>query len=77
MASRRWAHERPALAHGYVSGRRRVPAGASTQQKDTPFQAGEINGEIEVFGDLKAEDQVVRLATDAIHSGDKVQAKTP
>jgi hypothetical protein len=32
-----------------------------------------VNGEIEVFGDLKAEDNVVKAATDAIHSGDKVQ----
>jgi membrane fusion protein, multidrug efflux system len=36
-----------------------------------------FNGEIEVFGDLKAEDQVVKMASDAIHSGDKVQAKSP
>jgi membrane fusion protein (multidrug efflux system) len=33
-----------------------------------------VNGEIEVFGDLKAADQVVKIATDAIHSGDRVQA---
>jgi membrane fusion protein (multidrug efflux system) len=32
-----------------------------------------VHGEIEVFGDLKAADQVVRTATDAIHSGDRVQ----
>jgi RND family efflux transporter MFP subunit len=34
-----------------------------------------VNGEIEVFGDLKAADQVVKIATDAIHSGDRVQAQ--
>jgi membrane fusion protein (multidrug efflux system) len=33
------------------------------------------NGEIEVFGDLKAADAVVKMATDAIHSGDRVQAQ--
>ncbi len=32
-----------------------------------------VRGEIEVFGDLKAADQVVRTATDAIHSGDRLQ----
>jgi membrane fusion protein, multidrug efflux system len=32
------------------------------------------NGEIEVFGDLHAADPVVKMATDAIHSGDSVQA---
>jgi membrane fusion protein (multidrug efflux system) len=34
-----------------------------------------VNGEIEVFGDLKAADQVVKIATDAIHSGDRVQVR--
>jgi membrane fusion protein (multidrug efflux system) len=35
-----------------------------------------VNGEIEVFGELKANDEMVKSATDAIHSGDplKVQA---
>jgi RND family efflux transporter MFP subunit len=32
-----------------------------------------VNGEVEVFGDLKPGDNVVKAATDAIHSGDKVQ----
>jgi membrane fusion protein (multidrug efflux system) len=32
-----------------------------------------VNGEVEVFGELKAGDKVVKAATDAIHSGDKVQ----
>jgi len=32
-----------------------------------------VHGEIEVFGDLKAADQVVKTASDAIHSGDSVQ----
>jgi membrane fusion protein (multidrug efflux system) len=32
-----------------------------------------VNGEIEVFGALKAGDQVIKAATDAIHSGDKLQ----
>ena len=32
-----------------------------------------VNGEVEVFGELKAGDNVVKAATDAIHSGDTVQ----
>ncbi len=32
-----------------------------------------VNGEVEVFGELKAGDNVVEAATEAIHSGDKVQ----
>ena len=35
-----------------------------------------VTGEIEVFGDLKAGDQVVKAASDAIHSGDKVQPQS-
>jgi membrane fusion protein (multidrug efflux system) len=37
-----------------------------------------VNGEIEVFGELAADDQVVKTASDAIHSGDtvRVQATT-
>jgi RND family efflux transporter MFP subunit len=35
-----------------------------------------INGELEVFGDLTAGDQVVKIATDAIHSGDAVRVQT-
>jgi len=31
------------------------------------------NGEIEVFGDLAAGDKVVKIATDAVHSGDAVR----
>jgi membrane fusion protein, multidrug efflux system len=69
-----------------------VPASAVTSDQQHTFvirvkdgraewvtvQTGQtVNGEIEVFGDLKAEDQVVKMATDAIHSGDRVQAKTP
>ena len=34
-----------------------------------------VNGEIEVFGSLAEGDQVVRTATDAIHSGDAVRAQ--
>lgn len=34
-----------------------------------------VNGEIEVFGELKAGDQVVKNAADAIHSGDKLQTQ--
>jgi RND family efflux transporter MFP subunit len=34
-----------------------------------------VEGEIEVFGDLKAGDRVVKSATDAIHSGDVVQVQ--
>lgn len=33
-----------------------------------------VQGEIEVFGELRAGDQVVKAATDAIHPGDRVQA---
>lgn len=36
-----------------------------------------ISGELEVFGDLAAGDQVVKIATDAIHSGDAVRVQTP
>ncbi len=34
-----------------------------------------VNGEVEVFGDLAAGDQVVKIATDAIHSGDAVRVQ--
>lgn len=34
-----------------------------------------VNGEIEVFGDLAAGDDVVKIASDAIHSGDAVRAQ--
>jgi RND family efflux transporter MFP subunit len=36
-----------------------------------------VNGELEVFGDLAAGDQVVKIATDAIHSGDAVRVQAP
>ena len=40
-------------------------------------QSGQtVNGEVEVFGDLAAGDQVVKIATDAIHSGDAVRVQT-
>jgi len=32
-----------------------------------------VNGNIEVFGDLKAGDEIIRNATDAIHSGQQVK----
>lgn len=35
-----------------------------------------VNGDIEVFGDLAAGDQVVKTASDAIHSGDQLQVQT-
>lgn len=35
-----------------------------------------VRDEIEVFGDLKAGDQVVKAASDAIRSGDKVQTQS-
>ena len=35
-----------------------------------------LNGELEVFGDLAAGDQVVKTASDAIHSGDAVRVQT-
>jgi membrane fusion protein, multidrug efflux system len=34
-----------------------------------------VNGELEVFGDLAAGDQVVKIASDAIHSGDPVRVQ--
>jgi RND family efflux transporter MFP subunit len=67
-----------------------VPASAVTTDQQHTFvirvrdskaewvnvQTGQtVNGEIEVFGELKAGDQIVRNATDAIHSGDKLQAQ--
>lgn len=42
-----------------------------------PVQTGQsVAGDIEVFGELKAGDQVIKSATDAIHSGDNVQMQT-
>jgi hypothetical protein len=39
-------------------------------------QTGQTVGtDIEIFGELKAGDQVVKSATDAIHSGDKLQVQ--
>jgi RND family efflux transporter MFP subunit len=35
-----------------------------------------VNGDLEVFGDLAAGDQVVKIATDAIHAGDAVRVQT-
>ena len=35
-----------------------------------------VNGESEVFGDLAGGDQVVKIATDAIHSGDAVRVQS-
>jgi membrane fusion protein (multidrug efflux system) len=32
-----------------------------------------VNGDVEVFGELNAADQVVKAATDAIHPGDRLQ----
>jgi RND family efflux transporter MFP subunit len=34
-----------------------------------------VNGEVEVFGDLAEGDQVVKIGTDAIHSGDAVRVQ--
>jgi hypothetical protein len=34
-----------------------------------------VNGEVEVFGGLAAGDQVVKIASDAIHSGDAVRTQ--
>jgi membrane fusion protein, multidrug efflux system len=65
-----------------------VPASAVTTDQQHTFvirvrdskaewvtvQAGQtVNGEIEVFGNMKAGEQVVKAATDSIHSGDRVQ----
>jgi membrane fusion protein (multidrug efflux system) len=65
-----------------------VPASAVTTDQQHTFvirvrngkaewvtvQTGQtVSGEIEVFGDLSAGDQVVKAATDAIHSGDPVR----
>jgi len=36
-----------------------------------------VKGDIEVFGDLASGDQVVKTASDAIHSGDSVRVSTP
>jgi hypothetical protein len=35
-----------------------------------------VNGDIEVFGALASGDQVVKNASDAIHSGDSVRVST-
>jgi membrane fusion protein (multidrug efflux system) len=65
-----------------------VPASAVTTDQQHTFvirvrndkaewvtvQTGQtVNGQIEVFGDLAAGDQVVRTASDAIHAGDSVR----
>ena len=43
-----------------------------------PVQTGQtVNGELEVFGNLIAGDQVVKIASDAIHSGDTVRVQAP
>jgi membrane fusion protein, multidrug efflux system len=34
-----------------------------------------VNGDIEIFGDLTAGDEVVKTASDAIHSGDSVRVQ--
>jgi membrane fusion protein (multidrug efflux system) len=34
-----------------------------------------VNGDIEVFGDLTAGDEVIRIASDAIHSGDPIRVQ--
>jgi hypothetical protein len=34
-----------------------------------------VNGELEVFGNLAGGDEVVTIATDAIHSGDSVRVQ--
>ena len=69
-----------------------VPASAVTSDQQHAFvirirnnkaewvtvQTGQtVNGEIEVFGDLAAGDQVVKTASDAIHSGDELRIQTP
>jgi membrane fusion protein, multidrug efflux system len=68
-----------------------VPASAVTSDQQHTFvirvrdgkaewvtvQTGQtVNSEIEVFGDLKAADQVVKTGTDAIHPGDSLQVQT-
>jgi RND family efflux transporter MFP subunit len=69
-----------------------VPATAVTNDQQRTFvirvrndkaewvtvQTGQtVNGETEVFGDLAAGDQVVKIGTDAIHSGDTVRVQAP
>jgi membrane fusion protein (multidrug efflux system) len=34
-----------------------------------------VNGQIEIFGDLTAGDQVIKIASDAIHAGDAVNVQ--
>jgi RND family efflux transporter MFP subunit len=68
-----------------------VPASAFTSDQQHTFvirvrenkaewvtvQAGQtVYGDIEVFGDLAPGDQVVKIASDSIHSGDPVKAST-
>jgi membrane fusion protein, multidrug efflux system len=67
-----------------------VPATAVTSDQQNTFvirvrsgkaewvtvQTGQTaNGDLEVFGDLAAGDQVVKTASDAIHSGDRVRVQ--
>jgi RND family efflux transporter MFP subunit len=68
-----------------------VPASAVTTDQQHTFvirvrngraewvtvQTGQtVNGDIEVFGDLAAGDQVVKIASDALHAGDAVRVQT-
>jgi multidrug efflux pump subunit AcrA (membrane-fusion protein) len=69
-----------------------VPASAVTTDQQHTFvirvrdnktewvtvQTGQsLSGDIEVFGDLAAGDEVVKVASDAIHSGDAVRMNPP
>ena len=69
-----------------------VPASAVTTDQQHTFvirvrngkaewvtvQTGQtVNGDIEVFGNLAAGDQVVKTASDAIHAGDQVRVQVP
>jgi RND family efflux transporter MFP subunit len=69
-----------------------VPASAVTNDQQHTFvirirndkaewvtvQTGQtVNGEVEVFGNLAEGDPVVKIATDAIHSGDAVRVQGP
>ena len=48
----------------------------SGQAEWVTVQTGQtVAGDIEVFGALNANDQIVKIASDAIHSGDKVQTQ--
>ena len=49
-------------------------SGSGKRERNDPTDRGPAD-QVEVFGDLAAGDLVVKIATDAIHSGDAVRVQ--